>query len=117
MLHRVHLVKSAKEFIVAVASLQIQILPLYVTSNQINGAIFCSHWSRVQRNFIVHDNVSLLKGISFDLIDLCVPLIPLERVESLSSIWNKAIFDIVIKSKISFNQFIEVFDDLIRIFI
>lgn len=64
---------------------------------------------------MIHSDSPLLKIILFNLIDLNIPLIPLERVQSLSNDGNEAVLDVVIDSHIGFNEVTELLNDLIRV--
>ena len=65
---------------------------------------------------MIHSDSPLLEIILFNLIDLNIPLIPLERVQSLSNYGHKAVLDVVVDPHVGLDEVTELLDNLIRVF-
>ncbi len=66
---------------------------------------------------MIHGDSPLLKIILFNLIDLNIPLIPLERVQSLSNYGHEAVLDVVVDPHVGLDEVTELLDDFIRVFL
>ena len=66
---------------------------------------------------MIHGDGPLLKIILFNLIDLNIPLIPLERVQSLSDYGHKAVLDVIVDPHVGLDEVTELLDDFIRVFL
>ena len=65
---------------------------------------------------MIHGDSPLLKIILFNLIDLNIPLIPLERVKSLSNYGHEAVLDVIVDPHVGLDEVTELLDNLIRVF-
>ena len=52
---------------------------------------------------MVHCHHSLFKVARLHSVDLNAPLVPLEGVQALRNVRDEAVFDVVIKSEVSFD--------------
>lgn len=66
---------------------------------------------------MIHGDSPLLKIILFNLIDLNIPLIPLERVQSLSDYGHEAVLDVIVDPHVGLDEVTELLDNLIRVFL
>ena len=66
---------------------------------------------------MIHGDSPFLKIILFNLIDLNIPLIPLERVQSLSDYGHEAVLDVIVDPHVGLDEVTELLDNLIRVFL
>jgi hypothetical protein len=66
---------------------------------------------------MIHLDRPLFEGVLFHLVDLDMPLVPLEGMKSLLDMRDKAILNIVVDPHVSLHKVIEALDDLIRVLV
>jgi hypothetical protein len=66
---------------------------------------------------MIHLHRSLFEGILLHLVDLDMPLVPLEGMKSLLDMRDKAILNIVVDPHVPLHKVIEGLDDLIRVLV
>lgn len=78
------LFEPVEDLIITVTFVQVLVLSFDKATNQVDWTTLYCYWSRVKWDFLVHSNHSLFKLSSFDSVNLCESLVPLEGMKSLS---------------------------------
>ena len=66
---------------------------------------------------MIHMHRPLFEGILLHLVNLDMPLVPLEGMKSLLDMWDKAILYVVVDPHVPLHKVIEGLDDLIGVLV
>ena len=117
VVHLSHWLKNAKNFVVAMAALQVDVGLLDEATDQVDGAGLSGNASGVKWHFMLHLDRLLFELSSLDPVDLRTALVPLERVQTLWQVGAEAALDVVVNSEIAVDKVIEVVNDFICVLI
>jgi hypothetical protein len=117
VMHTRYLEKSSEELVVAVATLEVHVHCLEISSGKVNCTSLDSDRPGVEGYFVLHSDRPALKLACLNLVDLGASLVPLERVQSLDPGRSKTVLSVKIHSEVVLNQVAELLDYLIGVFV
>ena len=115
--HASFFIEIGEDFVVSVTFLKVLVSSLVASTNQINSTVFRCDRPGVKRNLEFHLNWSFFEFSVVNFENVSEFLVPLERMNSTWNSWLETILNVIVNSKVCFDQAGKTLNNFILVFV